>query len=163
NHPDPTEGHQHQRSTRPPQQRGCVPESLHMSQRMCDCLKIVAGGQDATRADQPADLKRQREKCRKVDCAQHAQKKPSRDQAVRGPLTLRKEPTQGGGKTPTHDVALYEGTVVTTRKGPPAAPKPQITNHSTSVPARSLSAGRAGRLVVGCRAIPILLTQYAFV
>ena len=56
-----------------------------------DLPEVFGGGQNALSADEPADLKEQRKKCREEDEAEGSEKEPARDEVVCDPFVAAEE------------------------------------------------------------------------
>src|SRR5579864_3811803 len=81
-----------------------------MTERLRYRLQVASGGQNSLWADEPTDLKKQREKCREVDSPEATEEKPAHNQSVRCPAPPIKEPADCGRGRTVHDSRpLYRG------------------------------------------------------
>ncbi len=103
----PAQCAQHDWLAREPQQGGRVPNPLEVAEALCHCLQVVDGWQDSLGTDEAADLKEQREKCRKVNSAECPKKQPTRNQAVRTCFLPIEEPGDRGRSAAIHDRCNY--------------------------------------------------------
>ena len=99
NHPDPADCIEHVRAAGKPQQGWRKPEAGH-PELARHRFQIFVGGKNSLRADESANLKDQREECRKVNQAERTQEDPARKQAVRRTVLRIEPPANEGRRAP---------------------------------------------------------------
>ncbi len=100
-HPDPADCVQHVRAGGEPKQGWRKPEAGH-PELARHCFEIFVGWKNPLRADEPTNLKYQREEGRKVNQAERAQKDPARKQTVRRAVLRIEPPANEGRRAQVH-------------------------------------------------------------